>query len=72
MGTLVGKTLVIAGEAGYFTAQSDTRGAMGLRQSASERIADDLHAERQTVYRDRDQPLGRIAGVPATGLTILA
>ena len=63
MGTLVTKTLLIAGEPGFGPTPSGQRGAMlraydkakrqGSRRrvhaGAAERVADDLHAERQAV-----------------------
>ena len=63
------RSLVIAGEGGFFTLPDGRRGAM-LRAydkttgkdagevympGAADRLADDLHAQRQAVHRDRDQ-----------------
>ena len=67
IGTLVTKTLVIAGEGGFFTLpdgrarrdaarvrQGDRQGRRrGVHARAADRIADDLHAERQAVHRGR-------------------
>ena len=67
IGMLVTKTLVIAGEGGFFTTPNGQRGAMlraydkatgegsrrGLHAGAADRIADDLHAQRQAVHHRR-------------------
>ena len=64
IGVLTTKTLVIAGEGGFFTAPNGQRGAMlrayekgdrqggrrGVHAGPPERVADDLHAERDTVH----------------------
>ena len=69
IGTLVTKSLVIAGEGGVFTLPDGRRGAMlraydkrtgsgsrrRLHARAADRLADDLHAERPPVHRRRDQ-----------------
>ncbi len=69
IGVLVTKTLVVAGEGGFFTTPNGQRGAMlraydkatgnelgvRLHAGAAERHADDVHAERQAVHRARDQ-----------------
>ena len=85
IGTLVTKTLVIAGEAGFFTTaigptRRDAarlrqghrqRSGRGLHACAAERLAHDVHDERQAVHRGRHQGgaySGRVAGVPAAEL----
>ena len=69
IGTLVTKTLVIAGEGGIRhdaerparrdaarLRQGDRQGSRrGLHAGAADRLADDLHAQRQAVHRRRDQ-----------------
>ncbi len=69
IGTLVTKTLVIAGEGGYVHAsrrtprcdaarvqQGDGAGSgIGLHARAADRIADDVLARRSAVHRCRDQ-----------------
>ncbi len=82
IGTLVTKSLVIAGEPGFNTTPNG-RGAMlraydkatgagcrrRLHAGAADRIADDLHAERQAVPRRRGQRRGlqrRASGVRPT------
>ena len=85
IGTLVTKTLLIAGEAQVTTGgPSARRAAARLRQGdrqgrrlgadagAAERLADDVHAERQAVHRRRHRRWelsGRAARVPAAKLT---
>ena len=80
IGTLVTKTLVIAGEAQVTTARPSARRAAarvrqghrqgrrrGAHAGAAERLADDLHAQRQAVHRRRDRRRelsGRAARVP--------
>ena len=68
IGVLTTKSLVIAGEGGFFTAPNGQRGAMlraydkahrpgsgrGLHAGAADRFADDLHAERQAVHHGVD------------------
>ena len=82
IGMLVTKSLLVAGEGGFFTTPNGQRGAMlraydkatgnevgvGLHARAAERLADDLHAQRQAVHRARDQRRlvhGRAGGVQA-------
>ena len=69
VGTLVTKTLVIAGDGQVTTTPEHPRGAMlraydkshrqrgrrGLHAGAAKRIADDLHGERQAVHHRRRQ-----------------
>ena len=69
IGTLVTKSLVIAGEGGFFTLPDGRRGAMlraydkrdrsgcrrRLHAGAADGLADDLHAQRPPVHRRRDQ-----------------
>ena len=81
-GTLVTKTLLVAGESTFGPTpsgaarrdaarvrQGDRQGSRrGLHAGAAERIADDLHDERQAVHRRRDQRrhlLRRAGGVQA-------
>ncbi len=72
VGTLVTKTLLIAGEAGFFTLPDGRRGAMlraydkatgngarrGLHAGAADRLTDDLHEEWQAVRGRRRQRSG--------------
>ncbi len=69
IGTLVTKSLLIAGEGGVFTLPDGRRGAMlraydkahgqgrrrRLHAGAADRLADDLHARRPAVHRRRHQ-----------------
>ena len=69
IGTLVTRTLVISGEGGTVTTPSGQRGAMlraydkatgverrrGVHARRADRLADDLHAQRQAVHRRRGQ-----------------
>ena len=80
IGTLVTKTLVIAGEAQVTTGGPPARRAAarvrqghrqgrrrGVHAGAAERLADDLHAQRQAVHRRRHRRRelsGRAARVP--------
>ena len=83
-GTLVTKTLLVAGEKGVVTMagrpprgvsaglqQGHRRGCrQGIHACAAERIADDLHAQRQAVHRGRHQRPGiqcRAGRVRVTG-----
>ena len=87
VGTLVTKTLLIAGEPASAPTPSGQRGAMlraydkvtgkevgrRLHAGAADRIADDVHAQRQAVHRRRDQRrgihrrAGRAAGTVVMG-----
>ena len=70
------KTLVISGEGGTVTTPIGQRGAMlraydkatgaerrrGLHARRADRLADDLHAERQAVHRRRREQLDDAGG----------